>query len=201
MRLLALLLLAGLLCACAAPASSPPVLAVTAQQQAVLAAAGQLRDGDLVFRRGRDLMSSLVLRQGQHSRFSHVGMVLREGEQVLVVHAMPDEPGSPGGVRLEPLASFLAPALASDAASYRMPGLQAGALRPWLRAQQGLPFDMRFALSDARALYCSELVLRGLAVAGVQAEPATLRAPLVAEPVVSPDALRDLPGLQPLAGG
>ncbi|MGN0859122.1 MAG: YiiX/YebB-like N1pC/P60 family cysteine hydrolase [Stenotrophomonas sp.] len=200
MRLLVLLLLAGLLAACAAPAAPPPALAVTAQQQAVLASAGQLRDGDLVFRRGRDLMSSLVLRQGRHSRFSHVGMVLREGGQVLVVHAMPDEPGSPGGVRLEPLEQFLAPALASDAASYRLPGLQPGPLRGWLMAQQGKPFDMRFALSDASTLYCTELVMRGLAVAGVTAEPATVRVPLVAEPVIPPDALRDLPGLLPLAG-
>lgn len=197
---LPVMLLAALLCSCR-PAPGPAGLpATSSEQQAVLAQAGQLRDGDLVFRRGRDLMSSLVLRQGQASRFSHVGMVLREGGQVTIVHAMPDEPGSPGGVRQEPLADFLAPALASDAASYRLPGLDTAALRAWLKEQHGKPFDMRFVLSDAGALYCSELVLRALAAGGQPQRLATVSAPLLDEPVVTPDALRAISGLQPLAG-
>src|SRR5574344_1678823 len=133
---LPLMLLAALLCS-GRPAPGPAGLPTSSEQQAVLAQAGQLRDGDLVFRRGRDLMSSLVLQQDRHSRFSHVGMVRREGGQVYIVHAMPDEPGSPGGVRRELLADFLAPALASDAASYRQPGLDLGALVAWLDAQPG----------------------------------------------------------------
>ena len=199
MRLPVALLAGVLLCGCR-PSATPVVVTPSAQQQAVLAQAAQLRDGDLVFRRGRDLMSSLVLRQGQASRFSHVGMVRREGGQVYIVHAMPDEPGSPGGVRRELLADFLAPALASDAASYRQPGLDLGALVAWLDAQLGKPFDMRFALSDDAALYCSELVLRALAAGGQTPLPATVRAPLLDEQVVTPDALRLLAGLQPLAG-
>lgn len=199
MRLMLLLLAAGLLCSCR-PAAAPVPAAPGAQQQAVLARAAQLRDGDLVFRRGRDLMSSLVLQQDRHSRFSHVGMVMREGGQVLVIHAMPDEPGRAGGVRLETLARFLDPAVASDAASYRLPGVDPARLRPWLQAQIGRPFDMRFAFSDAQALYCSELVLRGLHVAGQPLVAETVRAPLLEEPVITPDALRRLPGLQLLAG-
>ena len=192
-------LLFALLCGCSA-APGQDGLGVSVEQRAVLAQAGQLQDGDLVFRRGRDLMSSLVLRQGQASRFSHVGMVrLLEG-QVTIVHAMPDEAGSPGGVRQERLADFLAPAVASDAASYRLPGLDRAALAGWLDAQHGKPFDMRFALSDASALYCSELVLRALAAGGRPQALATVSAPLLDEPVVTPDALRAIAGLLVLAG-
>ena len=193
-------MLVALLCSCTPAVPGQAGLEVTAEREAVLSAAGQLQDGDLVFRRGRDLMSSLVLRQGQASRFSHVGMVRRLEGQVTIVHAMPDEPGSPGGVRQELLADFLAPAVASDAASYRLPGLDRSATRDWLDAQRGKPFDMRFALSDARALYCSELVVRALDIGGLPQTLATVSAPLLDEPVVTPDALRAIPGLLPLAG-
>ena len=200
MRTALLVLAAVLLCGCRPSPAAAPALVVSSQQQAVLDDAGALRDGDLVFRRGRDVMSALVLRQGRHSRFSHVGMVMRQGDQVMVVHAMPEEPGSAGGVLIEPLAQFLHPRLASDAASYRLPVNDAAALRQWLQAQVGLPFDMRFELSDAGALYCTELVVRALQAGGLPVQAQTIATPLLAEPVITPDALRQLPGLQLLAG-
>lgn len=190
---------AALLCSCRQPPVPAP-LTGSSQLQAVLARADQLQDGDLVFRRGRDLMSSLVLQQGHASRFSHVGMVVRDGAQVRIIHAMPDEPGRAGGVRQESLAAFLAAPVASDAASYRLPGVDRTGLRQWLHQQLGKPFDSRFVLSDAGALYCSELVLRALDAGGQPHRVAVVAAPLIQEPVVTPDALRAIPGLLPLAG-
>lgn len=195
------MLLAVLLGGCH-PVQEPARLVQAAGPSQVLAAAEQLHDGDLVFRRGRDLMSTLVLRQHGGSRFSHVGMVVRQSGRVDVVHAMPDEPGRPGGVRRESLHAFLAPAVASDAASLRVSGLDRGqqvALRRYLLARIGSPFDTAFELSNDRRLYCTELAIAALAAAGVQLRPATLVAPLLREPVVTPDGLYQTRGLHGLA--
>lgn len=194
------LLLSGLLGGCRATQEPAPLSQAPGREQ-VLAAAAHLDDGDLVFRRGRDLMSALVLRQGSGSRFSHVGMVVREADRVDVVHAMPDEPGRPGGVRRESLQAFLALPLASDAASLRASGLalrQQAALRSYLLSRIGSPFDNAFELSDDSRLYCTEVAVAALAAAGVQLRPATQVAPLLREPVVTPDGLFHTPGLRPL---
>lgn len=169
----------------------------------ILAAEAALADGDLVFRRGRDAMSAMVLARRGGSRFSHVGMLMVEGHRYWVIHAMPEGSGEPGGVRRELLADFLAPAVASDAAVYRVAALSPAAradLRGYLQSQLGKPFDFDFALSTPGRVYCSELVLRALRQAGVALQPDTLAVPLLSEPVVVPDALARLPGLVPVAG-
>lgn len=198
--LLLLLMLAG--CgAVALPLAPAPPPAGQQRVAAVLAAAGQLRSGDLVFRRGRDVVSGMVLAQDAGSRFSHVGVVVVDAGGVGVVHALPAAGADPGGVRREPLAAFLAEAVASDAASYRLPGIDPQAVQVHLQQRLGLPFDDAFERSSSGAVYCTELALDALAAAGVVLAPATLRAPLLREPVVTPDALRREPALVLLAGG
>jgi hypothetical protein len=201
MRAAGLLLAAGLLAGCRAQADA--ALSQSPGRAQVLAAADGLADGDLVFRRGRDVLSAMVLGSGGGSRFSHVGVVVRDGAQVDVIHAMPDEPGVAGGVRRESLQAFLALPVASDAASRRAPGLDAGQrarIHAYLTARIGTPFDMAFELGDDQRLYCSELALRALAQAGVQLAPATVRVPMLREPVIAPDGLQQADGLQALAG-
>ena len=196
--------LVALLVAMTACTATPPPASSSAARIATLAQQSMYHDGDLVFRRGRDVMSGLVLGRSADSRFSHVGMVVVDADQRWVVHAMPDEPGHPGGVRRELLADFLAPAVASDAAVYRLPQLHAEErkhLREYLLSQLGRPFDFAFALSTPDRLYCSELVLRAVQAAGLVAAPRTVQASLVSEPLVLPDALRELPGLMPVTGG
>lgn len=202
-RLPAVLLAGVLLAGCGAlalPVQPAAPVAGSGQVAAVLAAAPQLRSGDLVFRRGRDLVSGMVLAQAPDSRFSHVGVVVVDAAGTGIVHAMPGEDRQPGGVRREPLAAFLDPAVASDAAAYRVPGVDRRALVQRLAGQLGRPFDMAFEMSSSEALYCTELALDALGAAGVVLAPAAQRAPLLREPVVTPDALRQVPGLQLLAG-
>ena len=186
------------------PVATPPERASSRSSvAAVLQETAGLQDADLVFRRGRDVMSDLVLSRQSDSRFSHVGMLVREGGALHVIHAMPDEPGMAGGVRQELLADFLAPDVASDAAVYRLSGLQTAAQQrviDHLRKQVGLPFDFDFALSTPQQVYCSELVLAPLEQSGRRLQPDTLDVPLMREPIVVPDALRKLPGLRLVAG-
>jgi len=172
---------------------------------------GQLRDGDLVFRAGRDLVSNLVLSQRDRSRYSHVGLLLWQGQapadMPYVVHAVPADEQGPGGVRLERLDQFAASDVASRVAVLRSRALSAGdvtarlrELRAYALAQLGKPFDDAFAYSDDSQLYCTELVLKALARAGidVQAVP-RVWLPLHEESIALPDDLSQWPGIAEIA--
>lgn len=126
--------------------------------------------GDLVFRRGRSLVSRAVLSVDGRSEYSHVGIVASAGTSTEVVHAIPPEEGKPGGVVAEPLESFLAPELASAAAVYRPRDSRVGvraAARAWTYARPRRPFDSGFDLSTPGAVYCTELVWRAYLEEGV----------------------------------
>jgi len=163
-----------------------------------------LRSGDLVFRTGRDLMARIVLSRGSDTRFSHVGILLRTPSGLLVVHAVPDEEGHPGGVLVEPLEAFASAETARDLGFYRLEALdEAAASRAALRARdwRGRTFDAAFRYGDDRELYCTELVMKALEseLPGLPSRVEPLSVPLVPEPVFPPDHLRRMPGLRSLA--
>jgi hypothetical protein len=163
-----------------------------------------LADGDLVFRTGRELMSRLILSQGDTPRFSHVGLIVRIGGSAFVVHAVPPEGTAVSGVVLEPLARFASSSVARDFGAYRISGVTAAArarMRDYALRQIGKPFDDAFALSDDRRMYCTELVLKAIAAGGVEIAPTvpSIRVMLLAEPVVPPDHLRRSPLIEPLS--
>lgn len=165
-----------------------------------IAFATPLHDGDIIFRRGLDMMSRLVMTQGDAARFSHVGVVVVQQNKPYVIHAMPTEAKQPGGAILEPLASFMSASQAADVAVYRDTGLngaQREAIRQSAFAQLGLPFDERFQLSDTTKVYCSALVLRAYAEAGIKLvdERAKIQVPLLPEHVVPPDHIRRFPAV------
>ena len=77
--------------------------------KAVLPADSLLREGDVVFRRGTGLISRAVLAADEDGQFSHIGIVVRNGNHWMVVHAVPGEPefkGDSDRVKMEPIASF-----------------------------------------------------------------------------------------------
>lgn len=161
----------------------------------------ELRSGDLVFRTGRDLMARIVLSRGEGTRFSHVGLIRRGAAGLEVIHAIPDEEGCRGGVRVEPLTAFATASAARDLGFYRLEALDAeAAARVADRAlsQCGKPFDGGFCYQDDREVYCTELVLKALAPerTGHLEAMEPLRVPLVQEPVYPPDHLRRLPGVK-----
>lgn len=122
--------------------------------------AERLRDGDIVFRRGRSVLSSVVLSTDAATAFSHVGMVFRNGERLEVIHAVPGEgDGSGGGVVAETYEEFFAPAVAERFAIYRprVAGIGTAAAEAAVRLLRR-PFDDRFDLATESHLYCTELV-------------------------------------------
>lgn len=195
------LAIAALLVACSNRTEQPS--SVTADD-AIAVMAGPYLDGDLIFRRGRDLMSDVVLAQGTGSRFSHVGLVVVVDDRAWVVHAMPAGHDMLDGVRREPMKDFLSGAITRDAAVFRLTDLDAVArtrLRDHALAQQGRPFDFAFELSTPDRLYCSELVITALRAAGWDRGFPSRRVALLGEPVVTPDDLLQLQGLVRVAGG
>lgn len=166
----------------------------------IIAFAAPLQDGDIIFRRGLDMMSRLVMTQGDAVRFSHVGVVVMRHNKPYVIHAMPAEGERAGGAILEPLATFMSASQAADVAVYRDTALNApqrGAIRQSAFAQLGLPFDERFQLSDTKKVYCSALVLRAYTDAGIKLvdERAKIQVPLLSEHVVPPDHIRRFPAV------
>lgn len=142
---------------------------------------GQLRDGDILFRRGKEAVSEVVLGLDTRSVFSHVGIVVFRAGEACVVHAVPAEAeGEEDAVKLEPVSRFLAADRSSGMAVYRLheasdhtsgspPKLAA---REALRlAQANTPFDNAFDLNTPDLLYCTELIWHVFRKAGIDLAP------------------------------
>jgi hypothetical protein len=149
-------------------------------------------------------MSRLVLSQGDSSRFSHVGILLKQESGLVVVHALPRDGESPGGVVIEPLRVFAASDNASDIGFYRVKGINADArniIREFVLHQLGKPFDDDFLMSEDEKMYCTELVLKALAAAGMSVTTSMphIQVMLIEEPVEPPDYLRRLSQMEAIA--
>lgn len=134
---------------------------------------GSLRDGDLIFRRGKSALSRLVLGADRDAAFSHVGLAWRTAGGISVVHVAPGElPGIPDAAREEPLARFLSADRASAFAVYRVaPRNDTVAARAIAvardYAERSVPFDAALDLDEPSRLYCTELVWRAYLEAGL----------------------------------
>lgn len=160
----------------------------------------EIQTGDLAFRRGRDGIADAVMTYGEGSRYSHVGVVVVRDGDPRVIHAIPAEGDSPGGVIEEPFRDFGAPAAASALGVYRISGLasrQQDAIQRHLESQLGKPFDLSLRASHDREQYCTELVVGGLGAAGLlwAVRVRTIDSGLMPEPVIPPEALLELPGV------
>jgi uncharacterized protein YycO len=167
-------------------------------------AAQKFSDGDLIFRKGRDLVSDLILTQGQSARFSHVGMIVKQGDLLYVAHALPEDSDGISGVQIEPVEVFASIENAVDIAVYRFKGINdtiRGKLKQFVLQQIGKPFDQEFLMSTDEKLYCSELIIKSFAMAGIQLvdkiEP--IKIMMIKESVFLPDHLRQSPQLRSLA--
>ncbi len=92
---------------------------------------------------------------------SHCGIILREGQQLVVVHSISGSVSELDGIRQTPLYDFVAGADRHKVLFLRAkPSLDLAVIRSKsleLLAQQ-IPFDHQFDHTDSARLYCSELV-------------------------------------------
>ncbi|MFN2380996.1 MAG: hypothetical protein ABR561_00395 [Guyparkeria sp.] len=169
-----------------------PLAPLVQAQPAATPSEPRLETGDIVLT-GNDSAWAFLARRfaDRDSRWSHVGIVVRDQTGLSVVHM----DGSPlgGHIRREPLSSFTESARYSRFVRPSLDRQQRRRLRSWLDGHlvRQTAFDTRFRLDERPAMYCSELVWRGLdRVGGL---PASRALPTVAgRPFVPVDRLIEL---------
>ncbi len=149
--------------------------------------------GDLVFRLGRTLQSSLIASSADDSvRYSHVGVILFRYDSCMVVHIEPKDDNLPDEIRCEPIADFFSPQAAVSGCVMRHDSLTTAqqnrvAARAVELLNSRILFDHDYLLSDSEEMYCTELVESIFSSGGIslsQGRRHTL--PLVAEPLILP---------------
>lgn len=149
--------------------------------------------GDLAFRLGRTLQSSLIASSADDStRYSHVGVILFRNDSCLVVHIEPKDDNLPDEIRCEPIEDFFSPQAAVSGCVMRHDSLTTTqqdrvAARAIELLNSRILFDHDYLLSDTEEMYCTELVESIFSSVGIslsQGRRHTL--PLVAEPLILP---------------
>lgn len=138
-------------------------------QRLAVELAPQLREGDLVFRRGRGFWSE-TFSDRAGSNLSHVGVLIHEPRGWMVVHAEADDLSLIGGVQSTPLAEFLTGTVLSYIRRIQMSEQShnkfVSDIRHHLNRQT--PFDTSLSLDDdAQRVYCSELIWSAAQRAGI----------------------------------
>lgn len=127
-------------------------------------AAADLREGDLVFRRGTSLESRAVMSQG--GVYSHIGIAARDSSgRMGIIHAVPGEATAEGDsdcVKFDLPADFFR---ADRAVAGAVRRLQGDSLLPQRAAEEARRilrrrplFDHDYDEGDTSRLYCTELV-------------------------------------------
>jgi Permuted papain-like amidase enzyme, YaeF/YiiX, C92 family len=114
----------------------------------------ELQEGDLIFQRGDDLVSKLILSMAANSRFSHVGIFITTGDEEYIIDSIPNR-----GVRAQVVADFLDES--DQNIVFRPKGINSVAIakiREYVHKQIGKPFDNDLKISDESAIYCTELI-------------------------------------------
>ena len=133
------------------------------------------REGDIVLRSGTSLESHVVAAANMRAGYSHCGIVARgAGGQLLVVHAVPDEPdfsGDPDRVKAEPFRVFFARRRARSGCVLRCADSVAArrsAEHAMVLFRRRTLFDHDYDEHDSTRMYCSELVYYVYDHAGVR---------------------------------
>lgn len=147
--------------------------------------------GDVVFRRGVGNISELVSYASAHTgeretRWTHAGIAVQvqPGGQVYILHAIDGR-----GVTLDTLDKFFSAEEAAAGDVLRIEGGEQAAISGMQFL--GRPFDAKFSMDDHQELYCTELVIAALALAGIVVDVPLRKVPLVANKVVFPDDLAE----------
>ncbi len=132
-----------------------------------------LKEGDIVFRRGKSFSSRVVLSADSGGAYSHVGLVVKRGDSAFwVVHEVPGESASGiDKLEVEPIASFLSSEKAEAGAFMRVNCSSEARSKviagiAWA-INASLPFDHDYDLTDTTKMYCTELVWYAYKKAGI----------------------------------
>ena len=132
----------------------------------------KLQNGDLVFRQGYGFFTRLVLWMDPGAVYSHVGIVVKQGNDFYIVHALSEEALQQSSrVTKVPLEHFIKP---ENARSFAFARVQTTEKLRKLAAKHACTYyrnfstyDLAFDLGSPDALYCSELIWRAYMKVGV----------------------------------
>ena len=151
-----------------------------------------LLSADLAFRLGRTLQSSAIATgTDKDARYSHIGIIVRQADDVSVIHIEPQR-GGDEGVKCECLEEFFAPDKASAGAIVRLDNLtceQRQTISQYLllAARSPIRFDHDYTLSDTTRMYCTELTEWAYSKAGITLSAGRRHSlPLASEAVILP---------------
>jgi hypothetical protein len=155
-----------------------------------------LKNGDLVFRKGRSLESFAVCLADKEKDFSHVGLVILRNGIPFVIHAVPGESdGVKDFIKLEKVEAFLSTEKASAFAVYR-PGFDTEIRDRVCKVAlqfytSKCTFDYEYDIKTESKLYCTELILKAYREAGVELSgiyPSTVDLGFIRKQIILPAA-------------
>ncbi len=132
-----------------------------------------LKNGDLVFRKGRSIASRVVLITDRASSYSHVGVIYMLNEIPYVIHTVPDESENDiDYVKMEKLSVFFSSEKASGGSVFRLKEqyknfAKLAALTAKSYFDNKYVFDDAFNLKSENKLYCTELVWKAYQKVGI----------------------------------
>lgn len=169
------------------PSAPPPRCAKT-----IYPPVDSLHSADLVFRLGRTLQSEAIAAGADHTaRYSHIGIIIRQANNLSVVHIEPCRDGDER-VKCETLEDFFAYDKAMSGAIVRIKNLTAEQRNQIQQAvisaaTSPISFDHDYRLSDTTRMYCTELTEWAYSKADITlSEGRCHRLPLASEPVILP---------------
>lgn len=125
----------------------------------------ELREGDLLFRRGMGVLGRAVTATDHDGRFSYVGIAVKVDGAWHVIHAVPDEREFEGDfdrVKCEPVELFFDQMRAGNGAVYRVnvapEQIDVAVAHARRLSAERRKFDHDYDLSDTTEMYCTELV-------------------------------------------
>lgn len=132
----------------------------------------QIKEGDIVFRRGNGVASHLIIKADAYGQYSHCGIVIIKNDTVYVIHILPHETKDEekDKIKMESITAFFGENEART-------GL---VLRPMIPEELRIKasntakslyemkilFDHKYNLSDTTKMYCTELVWHSYMNAG-----------------------------------
>ncbi|MDY3693140.1 hypothetical protein CEP63_015075 [Proteus mirabilis] len=155
-----------------------------------LALPHDLRNGDLVFRDGDEVISEII-KQVDKSGFSHVGMLWISDNGIQVIHSTPSEHSNiKDGVTVDSLEFFISRAKPNSVRFYQVKGSEEARK---IAVQTALKrVGENFSIQPGQGVYCTELVATAWLKAGVSISTGTrkLDMPFISDnPLIFPENL------------
>lgn len=123
-----------------------------------------VQSGDLIFRDGRGIVSNTFKRFSlKDPRYSHVGIIHKESENIYVYHIIGDTQNKNENMRKEQLSTFISPLQVNAYAIYRS-NLNSAKIDSLSGVfyNKKIQFDSKFDLSTDDQMYCTEFVYKVL---------------------------------------